>query len=105
MNSYFEILKTYVAEHPPDYGDQDAHSLLEFLYFRYNDYNGMDTPEIKSAFETLYQRLHGTPLQDLDKIIDTVCLLCLEHEKSGFVNGVKIGVRLKEELSKPHSPL
>ena len=105
MNSYFEVLKAYVTEHPPDYGEQDAQTLLEFLYCRYNDYNGMDTPEIKSAFETLYQRLHGTPSQGLDKIIDTVCLLCEEHEKSGFINGVKIGVQLKEELDEPHSPL
>ena len=105
MKTYFETLKAYVREHPPDYGDQDAHSLLEFLYHRYNDYNGMDTQEITSGFAALYQRLHGKSLQDLDKIIDTVCLLCLEHEKSGFVNGVKIGVRLQEELNEPHSPL
>ena len=34
----------------------------------------------------------------MDKIIDTVCDLCREHEQSGFEEGVKVGIRLKQEL-------
>jgi hypothetical protein len=32
-----------------------------------------------------------------DYIIST-CTLCREHEKSGFVEGVKVGIRLAQEL-------
>lgn len=99
MKTYFETLKAHVAAHPPDYGDSDAHSILEMLYAHYNEFNGMDTEEIKQDFETLYQRIAGMPLREMDKIIDTVCSLCRNHEKAGFVEGIKIGIRLEKELS------
>ena len=34
----------------------------------------------------------------MDKLIDTVCTLCPKHERSGFVEGVKVGIRLVKEL-------
>lgn len=99
MKEYFEILKTYIVEHPPDYGDGNAQSILEMLYTCYNQYNRMDTEEIKAGFDDLYRHMNGIPLRDMDGIIDTVCTLCREHEKSGFLEGVKVGMRLKQELS------
>ena len=55
---------------------------------------------IKVAFEDLYHRMHGMPLREMDRIVDAVCTLCRGHEKAGFVEGVKVGIMLKEELSK-----
>ena len=57
----------------------------------------MDTPEIKAAFEKLYCKMTGTSLRELDIIIDTACFLCQEHEKAGFVEGVKIGIQFEME--------
>lgn len=99
MKEYFEILKDFVAEHPPDYGDGNAQSILEMLYTCYNQYNRMDTEEIKAGFDDLYRHMNGIPLRDMDGIIDTVCTLCREHEKTGFIEGLKVGMRLKQELS------
>ena len=99
MKPHIEKLKTYLAEHPPDYGDCDAQSVLEMLYTYYNQYNRQDTPQIKSDFETLYQQLTGEPLRELDNIIDTVTTLCWHHEQSGFTEGIKLGIRLANELS------
>ena len=82
--------------HPPDFGDAD--SILEMLYSCYNQYNRMDTADIKAGFEELYAKMTGIPLRDMDGIIDTTCTLCREHEKSGFVEGVKVGILLTEEL-------
>ena len=28
-------LRQYVADHPPDYGDGDCHSILDMLYYRF----------------------------------------------------------------------
>lgn len=39
------------------------------------------------------------PLREMDKIIDAVCALCCNHEKAGFVEGIKIGIRLQSELA------
>ena len=59
----------------------------------------MDTAEIKEDFDELYRRMNGMPLREMDKIVDTVCSLCRDHEKAGFVEGIKIGIRLESELT------
>ena len=41
----------------------------------------------------------GMPLREMDKIIDAVCALCCNHEKAGFVEGIKLGIRLQSELA------
>ena len=98
VKRYFVALKTYLDENPLEYGD-DAYSVLEMLYAYYNELNGMDTAQIKQDFEELYQRMTGMPIREVDKIIDTVCSLCRDHEKAGFVEGIKIGIRLEAELA------
>ena len=59
----------------------------------------LDTPQIKSDFETLYQQLTGKTFRELDSIIDTVTTLCWHHEKSGFIEGIKLGILLATELT------
>lgn len=98
MSKWYHQILEHIKEHPPDYGDGDAHSILEMLYTSYHQYNRMDTDEIKRDFEQLYAEMSGMSLRDMDSIIDTVCCLCRDHEKAGFVTGVKIGVKLADEL-------
>lgn len=64
-----------------------------------SDTTGMDNEAIKAEFEKLYQLMNGKPLQEIDEIIYAVCTLCRNHEKAGFVEGVKVGMRLERELS------
>ena len=97
MNKYVAALGKYVAENPPNYGS-DAHSILEMLYCYYHECNNTDTEAVKAAFEDLYQRMHGMPLREMDRIVDAVCTLCREHEKAGFEEGIKVGVSLEKEL-------
>ena len=99
LKPYIEKLKTCLAEHPPNYGDCDAHTILEMLYSHYVEYNRMDTAEIKKNFETLYHQLTGKSLRELDHIIDTVTTLCWHHEQSGFTEGIKLGILLASELT------
>lgn len=97
MNEYVAVLKKYVAENPPNYGS-DAQSALEMLFTYYHECNNTDTDAVKVAFENLYQLMHGMPLREMDRIVDAVCTLCREHEKAGFVEGIKLGVCLDQEL-------
>ena len=94
MNEYVAVLRKYVAENPPNYGS-DANSILEMLYRYYHQCNDADTDAVKAAFEALYQRMHGMTLREMDRIVDAVCVLCTEHEKAGFVEGVKVGLLLE----------
>ena len=98
MTEYVEALKRYVEENPPNYGAGNAHSILEMLYTYYHECNNTDTDAVKAAFEDLYQRMHGMPLREMDRIVDTVCTLCREHEKAGFVEGVRFWVQVEKEI-------
>ena len=97
MNPYIEKLKQQIEEHPPDFGD--GNSILTLLYEAYNEVNKMDDEQIKADFNALYQAMNGMSLQEMDRIIYPVCTLCRDHERSGFVAGIKVGILLQFELS------
>ena len=42
--------------------------------------------------------MNGKTLREMDQIIYPVCTLCRDHEKTGFQEGVKVGIRLSQEL-------
>lgn len=60
----------------------------------------MDNDQIKADFKGLYKVMNGMKLQDMDQVVYPVCLLCRDHERAGFLEGVKVGIQLKQELSK-----
>ena len=95
MNEYLTALQTYLAAQ-----QSPNQNLLEMLFDAYNDSTGMDNEEIKADFERLYQLMNGKPLQEIDEIIYAVCTLCRDHEKAGFIEGVKVGIGLGQELAK-----
>ena len=96
MKEFVEKLKQLVAENPPNYGDAD--SVLGLLYECFNENNPYDNDEIKADFEELYQQMNGMSLRNMDKVIYPVCKLCRDHEKAGFIEGIKVGIRLQAEL-------
>ena len=97
MKEFLEQLKQRVAENPPNYGD--ANSVLGLLYECFNENNPYDNDEIKADFIELYQQMNGMTIRDMDKVIYPVCKLCRDHEKTGFIEGIKIGVILANELT------
>lgn len=68
------------------------------LYECYNENHPYDNEEIKSDFNALYQAMNGMPLQEMGKVIYPVCKLCRDHERAGFAEGIKVGIRLAEEI-------
>ena len=97
MEKYFEKLKTYIAKNPPDFGDGD--SVLTLFYEAYAESNKMDDGTIKKDFNELYRVMNGMEQREMDRIIYPVCTLCRDHQRSGCVEGVKVGMRLREELA------
>lgn len=98
VNDFINTLKTYVESQTPNYQDGDAESLLEMLFNVYTEFNGFDNEIIREDFNSLYTAMHGKTLREIDQIVYPVCTLCRDHEKTGFVEGVKVGIHLKEEL-------
>ena len=97
MEKYFEKLRTHIAENPPDFGD--GKTVLTLLYEAYAETNRMDDGTIKEDFNELYRQMNGMELREMDRIIYPVCTLCRDHQRSGFVEGVKVGVRLRDDLA------
>ena len=95
MNDYLTALQAQLTTQ-----QSPNQNILDLLYDAYNDTTGMDNEEIKADFERLYQLMNGKPLQEIDEIIYAVCTLCRDHEKAGFVEGVKVGIGLGQELAK-----
>lgn len=96
MKRYFENLKQQIANNPPSFGDAD--SVLGLLYECFNENSPYDNEQIKADFNELYQQMNGMPLREMDNIIYPVCKLCRDHERAGFVEGIKTGIRLFQEL-------
>ena len=95
MNEYLTDLQTHLTTQ-----QSTNQNILDLLYDAYNDTTGMDNEAIKADFEKLYQIMNGKPLQEIDEIIYAVCTLCRDHEKAGFIEGVKVGIGLGQELAK-----
>ena len=58
-----------------------------------------DNKQIRTDFNELYQQMNGMPLREMDNIVYPVCKLCRDHERAGFVEGIRLGVLLAHELS------
>ena len=97
MNEFMTTLQEQLDDLQPNYPD-NAQSVMEVLYDTYNEHSCFENEQIKADFEELYQRMNGKPLQEMDEIIYAVCTLCRDHEKAGFMEGVKVGIHLAQEL-------
>ena len=96
MKNFYDVLKQYISDNRPNFGDGE--SVLTMLYETYSECNRLDDAQIKADFNELYQLMNGMELRDMDKIIYPVCRLCRDHERSGFIEGIKIGIALQLEL-------
>ena len=97
LKTYVNALKACITTSPPDLDNED--SVLGILYEAYSESNALYDDEIKDDFHALYEAMHGIPLREMDKIVYPVCTLCRDHQKSGFIEGVRIGVMLYDELT------
>ena len=80
----------------------DADTVLELLYNTYYEHVCTDdTDEIKQVFDDLYNALSDKSLKEKDSIIDLVCNLCRLHQQSGFIDGIRLGFKLAQELNTP----
>ena len=93
------MIHKYIQALKADLSVQDSESILTMLYEAYSDHHPMEDAEIKAAFESLYHAMNGMELQEMDRIIYPICTLCRTHQRSGFIEGVKVGLRLEQELA------
>ena len=99
ITEFITRLKAYVEATTPRSEDLSPESLLEMLFNVYTEFNGFDNQIIREDFNDLYTAMNGKTLREMDQIIYPVCTLCRDHEKTGFEEGVKVGIRLAQEVN------
>ena len=98
MNEFMTALQTHLATQQPNYPD-NAESILEVLFDAYNESSGFDNAAIKADFEELYRLMNGKPLKEIDEVIYAACTHYMNHEKAGFIEGIKVGMLLAREMN------
>ena len=96
MQAFTTALRDRIAQIPTS---DDAESLLELLFDAYTECNGFDNDVIRRDFNELYATMNGKTIREMDEIIYPVCTLCRDHEKAGFEEGIKVGIRLAQEIN------
>lgn len=94
MKEKTEALKQNINQLQP----ADGETVMKMLYEYHSEHQTYDNDQIRADFHALYEQMHGMPLKEIDNVIYDVCVLCRDHELTGFTEGVKIGVRLAEEI-------
>ena len=98
MHPYIERLKEELDKNPPCYGYQEANSLLEMLYMWYVEWNPVNSEQIRQDFRMLGSDLTGCTEKQVDDALDIVTRLCQNHEQVAFLEGLRVGIRLANEL-------
>ena len=99
ITEFITRLKAYVEATTPRSEDLSPESLLEMLFNIYTEFNGFDNQIVREDFNDLYTAMNGKTLREMDQIIYPVCILCRDHEKTGFQEGIKVGIRLAQEVN------
>lgn len=73
-------------------------SVLDLLYDSYREQHPVNTVEIGRKFVFLADILNKLPLKEHDQVWDLTCDLCMEHERNGFLEGIRMGTSLCLEL-------
>ena len=98
MDNIAKRLKAYMDKHPIDLGDTDCDTVLDQLYQAYAESHESDPPEIRNGFKELDDLLGSLSLDNNNAVWNLCCKLCTAYEHKAFLDGLKYGAHLVQEL-------
>ena len=99
MDKIAQRLKAYIDTHPFDPGDSDYKTVLDQLYQAYAESHESDPSEISEGFKELEEFLCSLPLEDNNAVFNLCCRLCSAYEHKAFLDGLRYGAYLMQELA------
>lgn len=72
--------------------------IIGLLFKEYEELNLPEDATIKAAYDELDKAMGGMSLEQKDSILYPVSILCTNHERIAFCDGVRIGLRLALDL-------
>ena len=100
MENIAKRLNAYITAHPFDPGDSDYETVLDQLYQAYAASHESDPPEIRDGFKELDDLLGDLSLDANNAVWNLCCQLCTAYEYKSFLDGLKYGAYLMQELNK-----
>ena len=99
IKKYLAALQAKEATQQANFGN-DADTVLGTLCSTYYALIcNADTDEVKQAFDELYQSITGKTLKEKDEVIYATFRLCNLHQQTGFIDGIRLGLKLAQELN------
>lgn len=99
MNLCVEKLKDHLKLFPKD-GD-DFNTILDVLYHYFAMDHPLDNGVIRANFRDMGGILDKMTFEDNNTLFCAIVRLCDEFSKRGFMEGVRVGAVLTEELKSP----
>lgn len=93
-----QVFSQHLSSHPVELKNTDAASVLELIYTEYTEIKGRDPVEIRQGYEELNAYLEPLSLNDNNAIFSLVVRLCCAYEQTAFLDGIKIGAHLMQEI-------
>ena len=97
MKRLADFLKSYVEKNPPSGGN--AQDVVDQLYWCNMERSRIDNDKTNACYTALRERVN-LPLRDYDEILYIVSDLCTEHGRLAFLEGLKIGMLLMQEIQR-----
>lgn len=94
--SVVEILRNYAAQDLPKCGD--AQAIVDQIFWHYLESGRIDNDKISASYATLREKAK-LPSQEYDEVLYVVSDLCIEHGRLAFIEGLRLGVVLMQELN------
>jgi len=73
--------------------------VLNILFDHYIESRGADDPQTEKAYRDFCYAILDVDPVVADEIMSCAAVLCMEHERAGFIAGVKTRIQLDKELS------
>ena len=99
MNQYIDKLKEHIKLFPKDGDDFD--SVLDVLHHYFSLEHSVENAVIRANFKDIGGILDQLSFDDNNTLFITIVRLCEEHSKQGFLEGIRVGAALVEELKAP----
>ena len=75
-------------------------TIVDTLFDHYFDNKKADRPNVDVAYKEFCHSLLDVDPFQIDEIMSTVMVLCMEHERAGFEAGIKARIQIERELNK-----
>ena len=73
-------------------------AIIGLLFKEYEELNLPEDATVKAAYDELDKAMEDMSLEQKDSILYPVSILCTNHERIVFCDGVRIGLRLALDL-------